>query len=74
MNNLNEYPEEKYDAMELPDLAEAWVYATLADVNDIIKTYGVEYFVTRLPRYSKIALISYWRQHADSSRRSSIGD
>lgn len=74
MNNLNEYPEDKYEEMELPDLAEAWVYATMADVNDIIKEHGVQYFVDKLPRYSKIALISYWRQHADSSRRSSIGD
>jgi hypothetical protein len=49
--------------MELPDLAEAWVYATMADVNDIIKQYGVAYFVEKLPRYSKIALISYWREN-----------
>jgi hypothetical protein len=72
--SLNEYPEDRYDVMELPDLAEAWVYATMADVNDIIKQYGVSYFVEKLPRYSKIALISYWREHADSSRRSSTGD
>jgi hypothetical protein len=61
--SLNEYPEDRYDVMELPDLAEAWVYATMADVNDIIKQYGVAYFVEKLPRYSKIALISYWREN-----------
>ena len=41
---------------------ELWVVATLADVDDIIQTYGVEYFLEKLPRYAKIALSSHMRK------------
>ena len=48
---------------------ELWVVATLADVDDIIQTYGVEYFLEKLPRYAKIALSSHMRK-----RYADVGD
>lgn len=41
---------------------ELWLESTMADVNEIIQTYGVEFFLERLPRYAKIAVISHLRR------------
>lgn len=40
---------------------EAWVWATLSNVNDLIKEYGIRFFVEHLNNHSKIALSDYYR-------------
>lgn len=70
---LQEYPEDEYVEQEMYNSEEGWVYSTMSDVDEIIKKYGVEFFMEKLPRYSKIALLS-WRKNANTSGCSSTGD
>ena len=58
--SLQEYPEDGYEAGQIYSAEEAWVYATVSNVDDIIKRYGVAFFVEKLPRYSKIALTNHY--------------
>lgn len=44
---------------------EAWVFTTIANANDVIKEYGVRFFVEHLNNMSKIALSDYYRKMAD---------
>jgi hypothetical protein len=53
---------EKTKEIKMDEQEELWVVATLAEVDDIIQTYGVEYFLEKLPRYAKIALSSHMRK------------
>jgi hypothetical protein len=56
---------------KMDEQEELWVVATLADVDDIIQTYGVEYFLEKLPRYAKIAITAHMRKkYANASGRS----
>lgn len=41
---------------------ERWVMFALHSTDDIIKKYGINYFVDNLSRYSKIALSDYYRK------------
>ena len=54
------YPEDQYDEASDYNAEEAWVYATVGNVEDLIKRYGVAFFVEKLPRYSKIALTNHY--------------
>jgi hypothetical protein len=44
------------------DDEEAYIYHTMNDVDDIIKRYGVKFFIENLPRYSKIAIIAFGKE------------
>ncbi|MEN9917054.1 MAG: hypothetical protein RLY40_986 [Pseudomonadota bacterium] len=47
------------------EASEAWVFTTIANANDVIKEYGVRFFVEHLNNMSKIALSDYYRKMAD---------
>jgi hypothetical protein len=34
----------------------------MADVDNIITTHGIDFFIEKLPRYSKIALLAWRKQ------------
>lgn len=40
---------------------EAWVMQTTASCNDMIKKYGVKFFLDSLPNHAKIAISVYYR-------------
>ncbi len=61
MSKLQEYPEEDYKVDVTYDMEEAWVYATTSNADEVIQKYGVDFFIEKLPRYSKIALLA-WKQ------------
>jgi hypothetical protein len=48
--------------LKINELDERWVHFTLHSTDDIIKKYGIKYFVDNLSRYSKIALSDYYRK------------
>jgi hypothetical protein len=48
--------------MKLKEEDERWVCFSLQSTDDIIKKYGINYFVDSLSRYSKIALSDYYRK------------
>jgi hypothetical protein len=48
--------------MKIKEEEERWVCFSLQSTNDIIKNYGINYFVENLSRYSKIALSDYYRK------------
>jgi hypothetical protein len=48
--------------MKINELDERWVCFSLQSTDDIIKKYGINYFVENLSRYSKIALSDYYRK------------
>ena len=54
-----EYPEDVVKEYDEYSAEEAFVYATTANVEEIIKKYGIDYFIEKLPRYSKIALMAW---------------
>lgn len=72
--SLNDYPEDVDKEYEDYNAEEAWVYGTTASVEEIIKKYGVEFFINKLPRYSKIALISWKQKNATTSGCDRSGD
>jgi hypothetical protein len=55
-----EYPEDVNKEYDEYNAEEAFVYATTASVEEIIKKYGIDYLIDKLPRYSKIAL-TVWK-------------
>ena len=61
---LSEYPEDVVKEYDEYNAEEAFVYAATAHVEDIIKKYGIEYFIEKLPRYSKIALMAWKNKNA----------
>jgi len=69
-----EYPEDVVKEYEDYNAEEAWVYGTTASVEEIIKKYGVEFFINKLPRYSKIALIAWKQKNATTSGCNRTGD
>jgi hypothetical protein len=48
--------------LKINELDERWVCFSLQSTDDIIKNYGINYFVENLNRYSKIALSDYYRK------------
>lgn len=55
-----EYPEDPYEQeYQEYNSEEAWIYSTTSNVEDIIKKYGIDFFIEKLPRYSKIALMAW---------------
>jgi hypothetical protein len=60
---------EKTKEIKMDEQEELWLESTMADVNEIIQTYGVEFFLEKLPRYAKIALSSHMRK-----RYADVGD
>jgi hypothetical protein len=69
-----EYPEDVVKEYEDYNAEEAWVYSITASVEEIIKKYGVEFFIDKLPRYSKIALIAWKQKNATTSGCNGSGD
>lgn len=69
-----EYPNDDYIEQDDYNEEEAWVYHTMSNVEDIVRKYGIAFMIEKLPRYTKIALIAHWRQHANTSGCSSTGD
>jgi hypothetical protein len=47
---------------------EAWVFATIGNANDVIKEYGVGFFVEHLNNMSKIALSDYYRKMKEKDK------
>lgn len=62
-----EYPEDVVKEYEDYNAEEAFVYAVTANAEDIIKKYGIEYFIEKLPRYSKIAIMAWKKKNANPS-------
>jgi len=62
-----EYPEDVVKEYEDYNAEEAFVYAVTAHAEDIIKKYGIEYFIEKLPRYSKIAIMAWKKKNANPS-------
>ena len=60
---MHDYPEEEI-IESYPDYnqEEAFIYHTMADVDSIITTHGIDFFIEKLPRYSKIALLAWRKQ------------
>jgi len=50
--------------MKIKDQEEMWLIATMDDVDEIIETQGVEWFLENLSRLSSVSLIAYLRQTA----------
>ena len=65
--SLNEYPEDVIKEYDDYNAEEAWVYATTSNADEIIQKYGIEFFIDRLPRYSKIAILSWRKKNASNS-------
>ena len=61
-----EYPEDVVKEYDEYSAEEAFVYATTSNVEDIIKKYGIDYFIEKLPRYSKIALMSWKNKNVNT--------
>ena len=49
------------DGQEEQAMEEAWVSHILANCNDIVKKYGVKFFLDHLPNHTKIAVSAYYR-------------
>jgi hypothetical protein len=60
---MYDYPEEEI-IESYPDYnqEEAFIYHIMADVDSIITTHGIDFFIEKLPRYSKIALLAWRKQ------------
>lgn len=64
---MSEYFEDIYQGNYDEYVAEeAWVHGTTANVEEIIKKYGVDFFIDKLPRYSKIALTMWKKKNVNT--------